>query len=92
MEPLHDMTGGGANGPHPLPLPPDAPLLTFEQAGAYLGLSAGAVRKIVDRAAEDPDEELGQVLRSNLVRLSPRRRFIKRAPFLSWLQSKAGTS
>lgn len=72
------------------PLPPDGPFLTFEEAGAYLRLTSGSVRKLVDGRADSKDDELGARLRSWTVRLSPHRRYILREPFLLWLASFSG--
>jgi hypothetical protein len=68
------------------PLPLDGPLMSIEDAGVYLRLSVAAVRQVV----EAEDSELGNVLRENLVALSPRRRYIRRGPFMLWLNGKAG--
>lgn len=76
-------------GQRGFPLPPDAPLLTFAEAGAYLRLSAAAVRKLLNGRPDGPEDELGALLRSWMVRLSPRRRYILREPFLQWLREKA---
>ena len=71
------------------PLPPDAPLLSLDDVGLYLRLSTAAVRKLIDGRAEG-DDQLGELLRSWLVKLSPHRRYIKRQPFLKWLNERAG--
>lgn len=72
-----------------IPLPPDAPLLSFDEAGAYLRLSAASMRKLIDGRADTQDDELGKVLRCWVVRLSPHRRYILRDQFLGWLKRKA---
>jgi hypothetical protein len=73
-----------------IPNPEDAFLLTFEEAGAYLRLSAASVRKLVDGRADTKDDELGKSLRGWVVRLSPHRRYIRRDKFLKWLCEVTG--
>jgi hypothetical protein len=79
----------------PPPLPGDAPLLSIEDAAAYLRTTPGAVRRLLDGRADGSAEEhaISDRLRAWLVALSPRRRFICREPFLSWLRenSSGGT-
>lgn len=77
---------GGAG----IPQPPDSFLLTFEEAGAYLRLSAASVRKLVDGRADTKDDDLGERIRGWVVRLSPHRRYIRRDPFLRWLCEVTG--
>lgn len=72
-----------------IPIPDDAPLLTFAEAGAYLRLSAAAVRKLVDGRADSKNDELGERLRTWVVRLSPHRRYIRREDFIGWLTGLA---
>lgn len=72
------------------PIPLDAPLLSLGDVGAYLRISPGAVRRLVDGRPDGSDGELGDLLRSWLVRLSPHRRYIRREPFLAWLHEKSG--
>lgn len=75
-----------------IPLPSDAPLLTFEEAGTYLRLTAASIRKLVDGRADSKNDELGARLRTWTVRLSPHRRYILREPFVAWLNDlSAGT-
>lgn len=83
--------GGGGTTPL-LPadasgLPIDAPLLSIEDAATYLRISATAVRKLLDGRADSDDGELGVALRRFLVKISARRRYIAKAPFLLWLQT-----
>ncbi len=80
------LAGGSGNRP---PLPGDAPLLSFEDVAAYLRTTPGAVRRLVDGRADGSDGELGDLLRSWLVRLSPRRRYVLREGLLSWLRAKS---
>jgi len=75
------------DGTRPIPLPGDATLLTFAEAGAYLRLSVASIRKLVDGRADAKDDELGARLRAWTVRLSPHRRYILREPFFHWLSS-----
>ncbi len=75
-----------------LPLPHDGPLMSFADVAAYLRTTPAAVRKLVDGRADGSDGELGDLLRSWLVRLSPHRRFIRRDAFLSWLREKSSDS
>lgn len=81
---------GAAEGSSLVSLPPDAPLLTFAEAGAYLRLSTASVRKLVDGRSDTKNDELGAVLRSWVVRLSPHRRYIRRQEFLAWLRGVVG--
>lgn len=74
------------------PLPPDGPLMSFADVAAYLRTTPAAVRKLVDGRADGSDGELGELLRSWLVRLSPHRRFIRRDAFLAWLRGKSSDS
>jgi hypothetical protein len=69
-----------------LPLPQDAPLLAFSDVAAYLRKTTAAVRRMVDgRMGETTPDEIGTLLRQWVVRLSPHRRYIRRQPFLEWL-------
>ena len=72
-----------------IPLPPDAPLMTLAEAGAYIRLSAASVRKMIDGRADSKDDVLGEKLRGWVVRLSPHRRYIRREPFFEWLYRMA---
>lgn len=92
MELLHGETSATPERRHgfSLPLPPDGPLLTFEEAGAYLRLSTASIRKLVDGRADTKDDELGERLRGWTRRISPHRRYILRDPFLAWLTALAG--
>ena len=72
--------------------PPDGPLLSIEEAAAYLRLSPGAVAKMLGGRADGDDGELGRVLRDCLVCLSPRRRYIAKQSFLAWLNAAANRS
>lgn len=74
----------------PAPPPPDSPLLSFADAAAYLRITPAAVRTLVNGRADGSDGELGDLLRSWLVTLSPHRRYIRREPFLAWLREKSG--
>jgi hypothetical protein len=85
--PGHGKISPSAEGSKAMPLPGDAPLLTFAEAGAYLRLTAESIRKLVDGRADAKDDELGSRLRAWVVRLSPHRRYILREPFFRWLQS-----
>lgn len=67
------------------PLPPDAPLLSIEDVAQYLRTTATAVRKMLD-GRPDGEDRIGELLRSWTVKLSPRRRFVRRDPFLRWLR------
>ena len=71
-------------------LPHDGPLLSFADVAAYLRLTPIAVRTLVNGRADGGDGEIGDLLRSWLVVLSPHRRYIRRAPFLAWLREKSG--
>lgn len=73
----------------PIPLPDDAPLLTFAEVGQYLRMSRAAVRQAIDLKSDDEDE-LGAFLRTIVVRLSPHRRYVKRREFMEWLRQHAG--
>lgn len=77
-----------SGGPGPLPL--DAPLLALEDVARYLRITPAAVRRLVDGRADGSDGELGDRLRGWLVKLSPRRRYIRREPFLTWLREIPG--
>jgi hypothetical protein len=70
------------------PLPPDAPLLSLSDAAAILRMTPGALRKMIEA---DPTE-MGERLRSWIVVLSPRRRYIQRAPLLAWLRGMCDKS
>lgn len=79
---------------NPPPLPSDAPLLTFADVAAYLRLTPAAVKRLLDgrRDGSDADHDLGNLLRSWLVALSERRRYIRREPFLTWLREKSSAA
>lgn len=86
-----DTTTTGARTTHdPPPLPGDAPLLSLDDAAAYLRVTPAALRKTIEGRADGSDGELGDRLRKWLVVLTPRRRYIRRAPLLAWLREKAG--
>ncbi len=87
LVPGKDDASSSKGGSSLIPLPGDAPLLTFAEAGAYLRLSATSVRKLIDGRPDSKDDQLGARLRSWMVRLSPHRRYILREPFLLWLSS-----
>lgn len=72
----------------PPPLPSDAPLLAPGDVASYLRLSRAAVARLLDGRADSSDGELGEVLRRFTIRLSPRRRYVLREPFMAWLQEK----
>jgi len=77
-------------GRAPIPLPLDAPLLSFEDVAAYLRVTPVAVRRMIDgRMGSTTPDEIGAQLRKWVVRLSPHRRFIRRKPFLDWLASSS---
>lgn len=71
-------------------MPADGPLLSIEDVAAYLRKTPAAVRKIIEGRPDSDDGELGEVLRRFLVKLSARRRYVAREPFLAWIQSKIG--
>lgn len=77
--------GGGV-----VPLPADCPLLGVEDVAAYLRTSAASVRKLLDGRPDSSDGELGDALRRFVVRLSSRRRYVARGPFLAWLNGHIG--
>jgi len=62
-------------------LPADAPLLSIADAAAYLRVTPRALRKLIDEERSG----LADSLRSCVVRLSPRRRYLKREEFLGVL-------
>jgi len=72
----------------PLPQPLDAPLLTFETAAAYLGITATAIRALL-KGTHRGDRELADMLTSALVVVSPHRRYIRKADLLAYLDRKA---
>jgi hypothetical protein len=74
------------------PLPVGAPLMGLPDAAGYLRLSMPALRKLIEGRPDGSDGDLGDRLRSWLVALSPRRRYIKARPFMSWLRDIAGES
>ena len=74
----------------PPPLPPDAPLLSFEDAARYLRMTPAAFRTIIHGRTDGYDDELGSRLRAWVVILSSHRRFIRRQPFMKWLRGLAG--
>jgi hypothetical protein len=63
-------------------------LMSFREVASYLQMSLAALRKMI--AVEDSD--VSNCLRNCLVILSPRRRYIKRGPFLEWLRRKCEIS
>ena len=71
------------------PLPPDAPLLSIEDAAAYLRRPVDAVRRMID-GRSDGDDGIGQELRGMVVRLSARRRYLRKPDFFRWLYTRAG--
>jgi len=86
---MDEMKEGGRGG---LPLPADGPLLSLEDVAAYLRKTPAAVRKIIEGRPDCDDGELGEALRHFVVKLSARRRYIAREPFLAWIKSKIGPS
>jgi hypothetical protein len=85
------VASGNAEVGSSIPLPPDGPLMSIEEAGAYLRLSAASVRKLIDCRADQKDDTLGALLRAWVVRLSPHRRYIRRREFMAWLEGVAGS-
>ena len=83
---------GRRRGQIKVPIPTDGTLMSIADVAAYLRLTPAAVRRLLDGRPDHSDGELGERLRRSLFRLSPRRRYILRAPFLAWLREKAGTS
>lgn len=79
--------GGGTTGS---PLPADGPLLSLADTAAYLRVSEGAVKKLLDGRPDSDDGALGEALRRCVVRLSSHRRYIARGPFLAWLNEHIG--
>ena len=71
-------------------LPADAPLLDLADVAAYLRLTVAAVRKLLDGRPDASDGRLGEMLRGWVVKLSPHRRYVRRAPFMKWLRELAG--
>jgi len=68
------------------PLPGDAPLLSFGDVAGYLRLTPAAVRRMIDgRIGTSTPDEIGTQLRQWVVRLSPHRRYVRRKPFIEWL-------
>jgi hypothetical protein len=67
------------------PLPPDAPLLSLGEAAAYLRMTVVALRAVLEKDKDD----FSNRLRGMMVCLSERRRYIKREPFMAWLNQKA---
>jgi len=63
------------------PLPADAPLVSLADAAAYLRVTPRAFRKLLD----EERTSLADSLRSCVVRLSPRRRYLMRERFLALL-------
>jgi hypothetical protein len=82
---------GNAETGRSIPLPVDGPLMSIEEAGTYLRLSAASVRKLIDGRADQKDDTLGALLRGWVVRLSPHRRYIRRRAFMAWLNGVAGS-
>ena len=72
------------------PLPADGPLLSFEDAASYLRMTPAAFRTIIHGRTDGYDDDLGQLLRAWVVKLSTHRRFIRRKPFMKWLHVFAG--
>jgi hypothetical protein len=75
----------------PIQQPIDAPLLTFEAAGAYLGTTADGIRAILKgtHKGQESDRELTAVLLAALVVLSERRRYIRKSTLMDYLLKKA---
>ncbi len=71
-----------------LPQPLDAPLLTFETAASYLGTTINGILAAL-KGQHENDHELTRMLRSALVVLSERRRFIRKNTLMEWLHQKA---
>ena len=72
----------------PLPLPADAPLLSLEDVAAFLRTTRAAVVRMVDgRMGDGKPDAIGAELRRWVVWLSPKRRLIRKKPFLDWLSS-----
>jgi len=71
-----------------IPLPHDAPLLSFKDVAAYLRTTPQAVRRLIDGRTDGTEDEIGTILRQWVVRLSPHRRYIRRDQFLTWLKGK----
>jgi len=69
----------------PPPAPADAPLLALEDVAGYTRSTLPALRQRILAGTD----ELAVVLRENLVTLGPRRRYIRREPFMLWLTAKA---
>jgi hypothetical protein len=78
-----DAAEGRKHGKIP-PAPPDSVLLSLPEAAAHLRLTVAAFRKLL----ETDGSPIGDQLRSMIVSLSPRRRYVKRGPFLAWLRDK----
>lgn len=74
----------------PPAMPADALLLSMGDVAAYLRMTPAAVRRLVDGRRDGSDGDLGERLRSWLVTLSPRRRYIRREPFMAWLRGFCG--
>lgn len=70
------------NGRRLHPLPTDAPLLSIADAASYLRVTPRAMRKLID----EEHSGLADALRSCVIRLSPRRRYLRRSDFLSALE------
>ena len=70
--------------------PLDAPLLSIEDGAHYLRITPLALRKILAGRADGADAGLGAILRPMMFRLSPRRAYLKRTPFMEWLRKLAG--
>ena len=70
-------------------LPADAVLLSLHEVAGHLRRSPNAVRVMIHGRADGSDGALGEFLRSILVELSPRRRYVLREPFMEWLKKLA---
>ena len=92
MEPSGKVVPWPTTSPGTPPLPADAPLLSLLDVGAYLRRSVGAVRKILDRRSDGDDGDLREVLQRNVVKLSKRRTYIAREPFLAYLREQVAAS
>lgn len=73
---------------HPVPpLPQDALYLSLDDVGGYLRRSRAAVRKLLDERPAGEDDEIGTKLRGWMVKMTDRRRYILREPFMDWYRS-----
>jgi hypothetical protein len=72
----------------PEPLPADAENLPLNVVAGYLGTTIDGVRALL-RQTHGSDAELSAVLLSGLVKLSPRRRFIRRSVLMAYFEKVA---